>query len=290
MPLRAAFFDVGDTLVEHWAPREVTHRLARAQVCAAMGEQPWLDELMAAEIEPVQRPFAEAIAEGAEIEARQETLRWYGDWLAERGIALEEATLDRLRTLMCVPLKRISSPVAGALDAVRWCAANGMRVVLVTNTLARGDAEALADWRDFELDDAIHAVVSSHSTGFRKPHRAMFERALALAEATPAEAFHVGDNLIADVWGAQQLGIRAIWRRSVRARPPTDERGAPAARPAREGAAPCRHPSEGLFVDGREVRCAGCGRPAGIDIRPDAVIADLTELRGAVSSWAQGAA
>lgn len=286
MTLKAAFFDVGDTLVEHWASKEVTIRIARDQVCADLGALPWLDDLLAAEIEPVlPRSFVQVIAAGEDVHAPQETLRWYGEWLSERGIALDGIQLDRLRSLMCVPLKQISSPVAGALEAVRWCADRGMRVVLVTNTLARGDAEALADWRDFGLDDAIHAVVSSHSTGHRKPHRAMFDRALEVAEARPDEAFHVGDNLIADVWGAQQVGIHAIWRRSSRARPSTDERGVPPARAVREGAEPCRHPSESLTLDDGMVCCLRCGERPGIGIRPDAVIDDLTELRSTVEPW-----
>lgn len=286
MPLKAAFFDVGDTLVEHWAPREATTLIARERLCAELGEQPWLDELLAAEIEPVlPRSFAQVIAAGEDIHAPQETLRWYGEWFSRRGIALDGIDLDRLRALMCVPLKQISTPVTGALEAVRWCAGHGMRVVLVTNTLARGDAEALADWRDFELDDAIHAVVSSHSTGHRKPHRAMFDRALELAEAAPAEAFHVGDNLIADVWGAQQVGIRAVWRRSRRARRPTDERGVPPARDARERSSACRHPSEGLILDAGVVRCERCGEAAGFEVHPDAVVDELTELPAVVQPW-----
>jgi FMN phosphatase YigB (HAD superfamily) len=286
VPLKAAFFDVGDTLVEHWAGRDVTNKIARAQICAAIGERPWLDGLLEAEIEPVlPRSFVQVIRGGGEIEARQETLRWYGDWFSGRGIPLDGVDLDQLRTLMCVPLKQISSPVPGAIDAVRWCAAEGMRVVLVTNTLARGDAEALADWREFGLGDAIYGVVSSHSAGYRKPHPAIFERALEISGADASEAFHIGDNLIADVWGAQQVGLRAIWRRSERARPPSDERGEPPARAARESTEPCRHPSERLFLDGSEVRCGRCGEPAGVEIEPDAVVDDLTQLRAAVAPW-----
>lgn len=289
--LRAAFFDVGDTLVEHWAPKDVTTRIARDRLCAELGEQPWLDELLDAEIEPVlPRSFAQLIAAGEDINAPQETLRWYGEWFSRRGIALDGIELDRLRALMCVPLKQISSPVAGALEAVRWCADHGMRVVLVTNTLARGDAEALADRRDFELDDAIHAVVSSHSTGHRKPHRAMFDRALELAEAAPDEAFHVGDNLIADVWGAQQVGIKAVWRRSRRARFSSDERGVPPAREARERASACQHPSEGLVLEAGVVRCQRCGEAAGFAVHPDAVVDELTELPEMVRPWSGRAA
>jgi putative hydrolase of the HAD superfamily len=286
VPLKAAFFDVGDTLVEHWAGRDVSNRIARAQLCAALGEPVWLDDLLDAEIEPrYYSSLLQTILAGAEIKARQETERWYRDWFVARGIDLDGLDLERLRTLMCVPLADISSPVAGAFEALRWCAAQGLRVVLVTNTLARSDAEALADWRRFGLDEAIHGIVTSHSAGWRKPHRAIFERALEVAGAKAEEAFHVGDNLIADVWGAQQVGLRAVWRRSERAVPPTDERGEPLARAAREGTEPCRHPSERLFVDGGAVRCSTCGDLAGIDIRPDAVVDDLTQLPAAVAPW-----
>ncbi len=46
MVVRAAFFDVGDTLVEHWALRGVVNERARAQICAGLGEEPWLDDLL----------------------------------------------------------------------------------------------------------------------------------------------------------------------------------------------------------------------------------------------------
>ncbi|MBI2982762.1 MAG: hypothetical protein HYY42_00990, partial [Chloroflexi bacterium] len=46
MSVRAAFFDVGDTLVEHWAPREVVNARARSQICSDLGARPWLDDLL----------------------------------------------------------------------------------------------------------------------------------------------------------------------------------------------------------------------------------------------------
>jgi len=286
---------VGDTLVEHWAPGDVVGQKARAQVCAALGEHDWLDEFLKADIEPGwQTSLAQDLAHrglGAgwfryePDRARQETERWYREWFRSRGIEIDGIDLDRLRSAMCVALDEISSPVAGAFDALRWCSGRGLRVILVTNTLSRGDVEALEDWRRFGLSDAIHGVVTSHRAGWRKPHPAIFERALEIAQADASDAFHVGDNLIADVWGAQQLGIKAVWRRSERARPPSDERGEPTARAKREAAEACRHPSESLFVDGGRVRCGRCGEPAGIEVHPDAVVDDLTELRAAVGPW-----
>jgi putative hydrolase of the HAD superfamily len=108
----------------------------------------------------------------------------------------------------------VSTPVPGAFAAVRWCKARGLRVVLVTNTLSRGDDEVWEDWRRFGLADAIDGVVSSHSVGWQKPHRAIYDRALQIAGARPDETFMVGDRLDADVLGAKRLGMRAIWRRT----------------------------------------------------------------------------
>lgn len=289
MALRAAFFDVGDTLVEHWAPREVVNARARSQICAELGERPWLDQLLDARIEPSwSSSLAQQLSRGgaadgwfAPAEARQETLAWYAQWFRERGVEMGDMDLDLLRRAMCVPLEEISMPVAGAFDAIRWCKDEDLRVVLVTNTLARGDEEALADWRRFGLDDAIDGVATSHSVGWRKPHPAIFERALEIADARPEEAFHVGDNLIADVWGAQHAGILGIWRRSSRARPPTDERGAPSdpwTERRRGEPATCEHPSESLLLRDGLVDCALCGGMTGVAVRPDAVVEDLTGL------------
>ena len=85
--------------------------------------------------------------------------------------------------------------------------------MLVTNVLSRGDAEVLRDWRRMGLGDAIDEVVRSHDVGWRKPHRAMFDRALKLADVDPARAFMVGDDPELDIRGARALGIRAVWRR-----------------------------------------------------------------------------
>jgi FMN phosphatase YigB (HAD superfamily) len=294
--LRAAFFDVGDTLVEHWAPRAVVNSHARAQVCGDLGERPWLDELLEARLEPtwpvsLAHALAKSRSERSAValdDARQDTLAWYRAWFRDHGIDPGGLDFDRLRSLLCVPLAEISSPVRGAFEAVRWCKENGLRVVLVTNTLARGDAEALADWRRFGLDDAIHGIVSSHNAGWRKPHPAIFERALELAGAGADEAFHVGDNLVADVWGAQQVGIRGVWRRSARAVPSTDERGAPPdpwIDRSRRDPASCDHPSELLSLRQDEVLCGACGAPAGIEVRPDAVLDDLTGLPDIARRW-----
>lgn len=214
MPIRAALFDVGDTLVEHWAPREQLHELMREALRREFGERPWLEEFLRAEIGPRHDDALEAAEADEEASLRQETLRWYEDWFRNAQIGVDDIGMDRLRVAMTVPLDLVSTPVPGAFTALRWCKERGLAVVLVTNTLSRGDDEVWEDWRRFGLADAIDAVVSSHSCGWQKPHRRIFERALELAGARPDEAFMVGDRLDADVAGAARMGMRSVWRRT----------------------------------------------------------------------------
>lgn len=215
MALRAAFFDVGDTLVEHWSPRDVMRAKMRRRIAEALGEHAWLEDLVDADLEP---PEAKGGWPFVPEHEKQETLQWYEKWFRERGVDPQAIDLDRLRVRHTLPLDEVAEPVRGAFDALRWCARRGLRVVLVTNTFSRGDAEVQEDWQRFGLSDVVHAVVSSHDAGWRKPHPAIFERALELAEVRPGEAFHVGDDLVADIWGAKQMGLRTIWRRTSASR------------------------------------------------------------------------
>jgi len=202
--LRAAFFDVGDTLVENFSTREASAASARAALVAAFGDRPWFDRFVVADIDPVD--------DGTLL--HQDTTAWMAAWFAAEDLT-SDIDLDALRTASVLPLELVSTPVPGAVAAVQWCKANGLAVVLVTNTLYRGDAEVLADWERAGLGPLIDGVVSSHSVGRRKPHPFLFERALELASVRPEEAVMIGDNPIADVRGAGALGLRTVYRRTA---------------------------------------------------------------------------
>lgn len=103
------------------------------------------------------------------------------------------------------------SLAGGAAQALEWCKARELAVVVVTNTVSRGDEEARGDFKRLGVSDLVDHVVSSYSTGWEKPHRAIFERALSYAGASAAEACNVGDRLDLDVAGPKALGMRAVW-------------------------------------------------------------------------------
>lgn len=244
MTIRAVLFDIGDTLVDHWMPAEQQDQLALDALRAEFGEREWHGAWVAAKIDPIRTADGDlaAIASGDESIFKQETMAWYQAWFTASSISLDGIDLERLRVRMCAPLDLVSQPVPGAFDALRWCRSHGLAVVLVTNTLSRGDAEALEDWRRFGLADAIDGVVSSHSVGWQKPHRKIFERALEIAATTADRAVMVGDRMLADVWGAKRLGMRAVLRRTPHEQAP-------------------------------------------VEVTPDAIIDDLTELPNILAAW-----
>ncbi len=203
MGVRAAFFDVGDTLVEGWDP---DYRSAeRRALVGQYGERDWYDAFLNARHDP----------EDHDVPWRQETNAIIETWLRDQRVANTDVDVEMVRALCSVPLDTICRLTEGAPEALRWCKRNGLKVVLVTNTLWRGDDEVREDWRRFGLSDVIDGVASSHSVGWRKPHPAMFERALQIAGVRPDEAFMVGDRLGADVWGAKQVGLRAVLRETA---------------------------------------------------------------------------
>jgi HAD superfamily hydrolase (TIGR01509 family) len=54
--------------------------------------------------------------------------------------------------------------------------------------------------------------ISAADVGYLKPHPAIFQTALTQLSVEPAETVFVGDNPIADIAGAQGVGLRAVLR------------------------------------------------------------------------------
>jgi HAD superfamily hydrolase (TIGR01509 family) len=99
------------------------------------------------------------------------------------------------------------------LEALRK---RGLRLALVSNT-------ASPEWllrpvlESQGLVERLDAIVLSSEVGKRKPHPAIFERALSELDVWANEALFVGDRLDADVRGASQVGmqtVQALWFRA----------------------------------------------------------------------------
>ncbi|MEI9942129.1 MAG: HAD family hydrolase [Pseudomonadota bacterium] len=100
---------------------------------------------------------------------------------------------------------------ADAVDTLRALRASGKKLALLSNTHWPEAYHEHFLQRDglLELLD-VRAYTSSMSHS--KPHRQAFLHVLDRLGVAPERAVMVGDRPIDDVWGAQQLGMRGIWR------------------------------------------------------------------------------
>jgi putative hydrolase of the HAD superfamily len=112
-----------------------------------------------------------------------------------------------------VPAQVLHGTTHALLDSLRD---RGLKLGLVSNAFDPG-------WllhRDLEqmgLARRLDFSVFSSEVGMRKPHRAIFERALAALEVEAERTLFVGDRLYEDVRGAGELGmttVQALWFRA----------------------------------------------------------------------------
>jgi len=72
------------------------------------------------------------------------------------------------------------------------------------------------------LNPYFKNVIISEDVGVNKPDKAIFEYALAKAEAQIHESIMIGDSLEADIRGAQNIGMKAIFFNPLNAAKPDD--------------------------------------------------------------------
>ena len=94
-------------------------------------------------------------------------------------------------------------------DVLAGLRADGWLLGIVTNGPPDLQHEKIALT---DLAGDVDVVVVSGVVGSGKPNRAVFDHALGCLGVPPAAAVMVGDSLTRDMNGAQQLGMRTIWR------------------------------------------------------------------------------
>ncbi len=102
----------------------------------------------------------------------------------------------------------LTDPAVGPLwEALRE---RGVSVGVLSNTIWPRDVHEEVFRRDGVLD-LIDGDVYSSEIPWTKPSPRAFEAALAAVGATdPSRCVYVGDRLFDDIWGAQNVGLRAI--------------------------------------------------------------------------------
>ncbi|MCP4301510.1 MAG: HAD family hydrolase [Gammaproteobacteria bacterium] len=79
------------------------------------------------------------------------------------------------------------------------------RFVLIAVTNGNANLEKIG------IRDLFDGVVSAAMAGAAKPARPIFDKAVEVGGASPAQTVHVGDHPLYDVHGARDAGLRAVW-------------------------------------------------------------------------------
>jgi putative hydrolase of the HAD superfamily len=206
MVVRAVLFDLGNTLVSYYQSSEfppILRSCLRRAVSAAGLSVSKVDE---------QQLFDHAMRLNKER-----------DDLAVRPLA------DRLRELFCPYAELTNTKLADAchafLEPIFACAKPDVAAPRVLEALRRGGVKTgivsntpwgspappwTAELARHGLHDHVDAVVFCVDVGWRKPHPAPFQRALAHLEVSASEAIFVGDDPRWDILGAERVGLRPL--------------------------------------------------------------------------------
>lgn len=201
--LRAVLFDWGNTLAEFELDPDLLVEGHRAGLAAIGGDL------------PAQPAFTEAFVGGvlpALLTPQEDEIDYRGalaDLLGELGAQADAGAVQRFLVAehrVWRPAHRLEASALALLDALR---ARGLRTGIVSNVF---DAPELVRELCAALGvlERVEVLVVSGEVGKRKPHPAIFERALAELGVEAGETVMVGDRLVEDVGGAQALGMRAI--------------------------------------------------------------------------------
>lgn len=98
-----------------------------------------------------------------------------------------------------------------ALPTLEWLRSQGYRLGCVTNRMY-GGPRFRQELVDCGLADYFETLAVSCDEGYLKPHPKLFERALRDLGLPPEACAMVGDNPVADVGGANALGMTSIQR------------------------------------------------------------------------------
>jgi len=94
-------------------------------------------------------------------------------------------------------------------ETLQQLKAQGCKLGIFSN--AGDDKDVQDQIENFGIRPHFDFVLTSAACFYRKPHARAFEIALARWNIPPEEAAMVGDSLQADILGAKNLGMTAIW-------------------------------------------------------------------------------
>jgi putative hydrolase of the HAD superfamily len=207
--LAAVLFDWGDTLMR-WAWQPELLEAGHAAGLRAIGRDP---------VPAVTERFRDAYLPLLWVPGTLEEVEYPAlvrRLLLEEGIEVSADELGRFleaEHAAWQPARQLAPTTHALLEALRD---RGLKLGLVSNAL---DPPELLhhDLKQLGVAERLDVAVFSSEVGWRKPHPAIFERALEALGVRPSDALFVGDMLATDIAGAAALGMhtcQAVWFRA----------------------------------------------------------------------------
>lgn len=203
---RAVFFDMDDTLLNTSGGVDASWGAVCEEFSPALGCDP--ATLRATIKAEMQRFWSDEAAVEREWRTRLEEARVHviGLALKREGLDVERApNLSRRYWEENSSRMRLFDDAIETLTSLRE---GGFQIGLITNGPA-----SMQRWKigQFALESYFDVLVIEGEFGHGKPSPKVFEYALGAVGVDPHQAWHVGDNLYADIGGAQSVGIHAAW-------------------------------------------------------------------------------
>jgi HAD superfamily hydrolase (TIGR01662 family) len=209
-PLRAALFDLGDTLVqcaEQWPQLQARALSLCHEVLSAPHRRISMDRLSAVAERAVSRRARELAAANRAFPAGERVTMV----LQALGVEPQSDLVDQLVARLYQPVSECSRALPQARSVLAELQAVGLRLGLISNTPWDVPGEFVdRDLERFGLREYFDSTIYS-DCGYRKPHPEIFRRALESLEVEPSQAIMVGDSLAEDIAGAAALGMRTLW-------------------------------------------------------------------------------
>ena len=205
MTPRAIFFDLDDTLLDTSGGVQAAWRSTCAAFAPELGIEP--DRLESA----IREQLISFWKDEAAVEhwrTRLHDARRHNVALALQRLQLDPAAAPHLADRYWDEQAARMRLFDDSLETLSRLREAGFRLGLLTN----GPAE-MQRWKlsRFPIAEHFDVIVIEGEFGHGKPHPRVFEHALEQVGARPAEAWHVGDNLYADIGGARRAGLHATW-------------------------------------------------------------------------------
>ncbi|MXX18454.1 MAG: HAD-IA family hydrolase [Dehalococcoidia bacterium] len=213
---KAILFDLDDTLLDMYS---AMHR-SWEEICADVA--PGLGCDASSLRETIRRESALFWAdEGAVAEYRVKPLesRTIVVRLSLLAMGLDDSGAEEIagRSLRGY-LERVA-PFDDAIGTLETLRSQGYRLGMVTNGSSDTQRQKIGRW---QLEPYFDEIVIESEFGRGKPDPGVFRQALAGTGASPDEAWMVGDNLYADIGGAQGVGVHSVWIHRERLEFPED--------------------------------------------------------------------